>query len=748
MKKWILSAHEPNLKGVRKRESLWTQGNGYMGIRAAFEEDYPLSVRDTLINGVFDRPADEVSELANIPDAINFEFEINGERFSMLAGKISEYDASLNMKTGEFKRNLIWASPKGASVRISFSRIISDSRKHIVAQKISVTSLSDNINLKIKTGINGKVTNEGVQHFDNPQKRAYNDGIYGMHLNTLESNVCVAIHYTLKTNIDCSKTTTIDRRSIYTLAELKLEKNEAFECEKITSYTTARDFEYLDKQASADQLISDGKEYLKDASNLGYDALLAESAASWNDFWASSALEVKSNNDFIDQAVLFAQYHLHIMASRDDNRLGIGAKALSGEGYMGHSFWDTEIFILPYYLVTNPPAARRLLEYRYHLLNVSKEKAKKHGYIGAMYPWESTWITEGEACLEYGALDLVTGERRQFTMGTDEIHITAGVAYGVWQYYCITDDNEFMEKYGNEIIVMTALFWATRAEERNGRYKILNVIGADEYKENVNNNAYTNYMAHKNLELAKNILQNCPKALHDKLSLEYDVEHIKALICDVADNMYLPQADSDGIISQFEGCKDLKEIDITYYKELETVFDIFNDYGFNEIQKMQAYKQADLVMLFYLMQDRFDKELTRKNFEYYEKRTLHDSSLSLCIHALVASHLGMQEFADKLYFDSLCVDLGDNTNNSDAGIHSASIGGIWLDTVMGYGGLHFNENGLFIDPVLPDGWSEYSYYCFYKGTKFKVFVNINGCEVKRISGNKVNIYVNGKEWSE
>ena len=433
------------------------------------------------------------------------------------------------------------------------------------------------------------------------------------------------------------------------------------------------------------------------------------------------------------------------MASRDDNRLGIGAKALSGEGYMGHSFWDTEIYILPYYLCTQPEIARRLLEYRFQLLPIAKNKANRYGFKGAMYPWESAWITDGEACLEYGDIDLLTGEKRKFLMSETEIHITAGISFAVWQYYCMTGDEAFMNEYGNEILVRTAIFWADRAEKKNGRYEICGVIGADEYKEDVNNNAYTNYMAHKNLVLAKKIIEENPNHICNKLSREYDIDEITRNISEVADKLYLPVAEADGIICQFDGVKELKQKDITYYKNLDTVFDIFKDYGLAEILEMAVFKQADLVMLFYLMGDKFDEETIRKNFEYYEERTLHDSSLSMCIHALVAVRLGMKEMAEKFFFDCCCVDLGENTNNSDSGIHSASIGGIWLATVMGYGGLRITDKGVSLSPILPDGWESYTFPVNYKGSKIKITVNKEGSFAKRVSGDAVTITLNDAE---
>ncbi len=745
MDKWILRTTEPEFDRNKERESLWTQGNGYMGVRASFEESYTKSTRTTLMNGLFDCPKGEVPELAVLPDATGMTLELNGEVFSMLFGKVKEFFAELNMKNGEFRRSLVWETAKGEEFRLEFSRFVSDSRKHILAQKVAITPLSGDGTLLLVTGVDGKATNTGVQHFDNPQKRAFPDGINGVYLSTLQSEVDVAIHYAVKTDKESRIDLCTDRRSLFSRVQAEIKQGETITLEKMTAYHMSRDAEYAKTGADMDRLQEDGIAQVKEATALGYDKLMDESAASWEEFWNHSMVEVHSNNGFIDQAVLFSQYHLHIMASKDDNRLGIGAKALSGEGYMGHSFWDTEMFIFPYYLFTNPDTARRLLEYRYQLLPIAKKKAKEQGYLGAMYPWETAWITDGECCIRYSDMDLHTGKRRRFTMPEDEIHITAGIAFAVWQYYCATKDEAFMEAYGNELLVETAIFWATRAEKKNGRYEICGVIGADEYTEDVDNNAYTNYMAQLNLVHGARILKDCPKALKEKLSKDYQLEELTAKICDVAEKLYLPQPDENGLISQFDGCYDLKKLDITYYKNLGRVFAIFDDYPVAEVMKLQVYKQADLVMLFYLMRERFDRETLEKNFRYYEERTLHDSSLSMCIHALVAAQLGMEDMADKLYYDTCCVDLGENTRNSDGGIHSASIGGIWLATIMGYGGLQIREDGLSLSPVLPKGWDSYSFYVYHKGTKLHVTVNQNGCEIQRILGDSVTLKLYEKE---
>lgn len=740
MNPFILSELSFDIKNIRKNESVMCRGNGYICVRASLEEKYINEQRNTLINGVFNAPPGEVSEIAVLPDATNCEIVINGERFDMISGKCSDYSRVLDMRTGESIRSLIWHMKNGEKVKIEFRSFVSLVKKHITALKVVVTPLDGVAEIKVTSGIDSKVTNTGVQHFSAPVRRVYDDGSMGMSLRTLQSEVDVSVHCGCVVDKNCRKEYTTDRRSVYSVTTFCAEKGETAVYQKLTAYATTRDFEYSKAVASAEGVDKDCAMYLKQAFTLGYDDLYAESAGRWEEYWREAPLSI-SGNDFQNKALTFAKYHLNVMSSKDDNRVGIGAKGLSGEGYKGHSFWDTEIFILPYYIYTQPDAARRLLEYRYKLLDSAMLKAKKYGYDGAMYPWEGAWLTDGETCPEYGDLDLLTGELRKNMMGEIEVHISADIAYAVWQYYTATGDEDFMQKCGYEMILMTAYFWTSRVSEINGRYEILNVIGPDEYKDDINNNAYTNYMAFYNLKLALDIRNKIPERLLEKYDIEKMLDKIEATL----QGLYLPKPDSDGIIPAFDGYRELEEIDTSKYKNLDKVGTIFKDYGFGKIQSLQVGKQADTIMLFHLLGEMFDSEQIMKNYIFYEERTLHDSSLSMCFHTLVSAKCGMLEQAEAMYDKACGVDIGENVNNSDEGVHSASIGGIWLALVMGFGGMRIEDGMLSLSPVLPKSWSGYSFTVCFRGTKLLVETNTEGSRITRLSGKTQKIQLCGKK---
>jgi len=741
MSKWILSEKEFNIKNIANYESIMCQGNGYIGIRNSHEEKYVYGNRAALINGVFNAPVGESAELSVLPDVTNFDISIDDCDFSMLTGKTDNYMRELNLKNAESVRELLWTSPDGKRVKMKFSRIVSDVKKHIFAQKITISALDD-IKAVCVSGIDGKVTNSGVSHFGPTTLKRYTDNTIGLTADTLQSDVRVSVC----SAFDCDKKTDFevvtDRRGIYFKFGLDLKQGETVTIEKISAYATSRDFEYIQKEA--ENVTDDCLSYVKEARKAGYDALVEENAKVWGKFWDEKGINIESDNELYESALNFSLYHLKIMANGRDNRLGIGAKALSGEGYKGHSFWDTEIFVLPFYIFNAPETARKLLEYRYRLLEVSRKKAEKYGFSGAMYPWESAWIDDGETCPEFGDIDIDTGERRRLPMSTDEVHISADIAYGVWMYFMATNDIDFMEKYGYEIVIQTAHFWTSKAEERNGRYEILNVIGPDEYKEGVNNNAYTNYMAHFNMELALSFLEALNGETKKRLEEKYDLEEIREKILSVKDKLYLPAADEDGIIPQFDGFSDLKPVDITGYKESSEIFTILSDYPFEEINNMQVCKQADNVMLFYTLKNKFNAEEMKKNFMYYEERTLHDSSLSMCMHSVVASYIGEKQMAEKLYRDCCVVDYGEENNNSAIGIHAAAIGGIWIAAVMGFCGLRADEDGLHINETLPEGIKCIEFPVLYKNSEYKVKVTEGKCEIKRISGESQEIKINGE----
>ena len=741
---WIVEESGFDSRFTGKCESIFTQGNGYLGLRNSLEEQYLNTVRGLFVTGTFNKASeDEVTELPNVSDIVNMELELNGERFCVNGQ--NEYSRTLNLYTGETCRNILWEGQNGEAVRLSFHRFVSYDNVHVIGSYVEITPLSGNVNVSFVSGINAQVTNNGAQHLTEVSKRAFEDKYLQMGMVTTESKVSIAVSTVHKVFLDGREAEIgpnkilDDRRKIHSKLEFLVSKDETVRIEKISTVHSSRDLEYekLGGEPEGQTVCEDGLRCLKEAEKDGYDILFAKSRKVWEEIWNRQDIAIDSRNDHAQVAVRFALYHLQIMVRKEDNRVGVAAKALSGEGYKGHSFWDTETFIFPYFQMAEPEVARTLLEFRYKGLYGARKKAKENGYKGAMYPWEAAWISDGEVTPYIVGVNVHTGEPMICLTGVIEQHITSDIIYALWQYYITTEDEDFMNRYGYEMIIETGRFWNSRLEwiEETGRYEIRDVIGPDEYKEHVDNNAYTNYMAHFTMKLAIKIITQVreeKKEVYDRMEELMQTEgttlgEVQRELTEKAEKLYLPLPDEKtGIIPQFDGYFDLKEIDLSIYKNAPVVGTLFHDYSMEDVQGYQAGKQADVVELLYQMENIADEKTKAKNYMYYEARTLHDSSLSKAIHSIMACDLGMKEEAYGMFMSAALTDLGQEMKSSDAGIHSANMGGVWQDVVMGFGGVRINGGRLRINPHCPDQWNSFTYPICWKGNPLHVTVE-NDC---------------------
>lgn len=723
---WLIAetAFEEAYQG--KCEAIFCNGNGYLGQRAALEERYVGQTRNLLVTGTFNKfDEGEVTELPNLPDVTNLEFNVDGVRFAMDQSNTSEYLRVMNLKTGEVCRTLVWKHPNGNRYALRFTRFASMANEHILGLKAEITAMDADATIRVDSGIDGRVTNGGSQHFHEGEKRIFNNTVLQMRSVTIQSSVTCCLHTAHRYLIDGVETQgkllpIIDRRYMAMRGTFALQKGATLTVEKITSVNTSRDLIYDGMENDAEQVVQDGKTMLEAASHLGYDQLLEESILAWAKIWERADIRIKSSRPFDQLLIRFAIYHLNIMAKKDDNRVGVGAKGLTGEGYKGHSFWDTEVFILPYFTLTNPKAAKSLLEYRYKGLYGARLKAKENGYEGAMYPWEAAWVNDGEVTPLWGAADVVTGKPMKILTGLIEQHITADVAFGVEQYFAVTGDQDFMNRCGYEILIDTARFWASRAtwDEEKKAFVILDVIGPDEYKEHVDNNAYTNYMAAHNMQLALDAMEQLEaenNEVYVRLHKAFDFMESRKAIRKVLAGLYLPKPNEDGIVPQFDGYFDLEHIDLTPYKQASVVGTIYNDYNIEQIGTFQVHKQADTLVLMLLMDDLFSAEVKKKNYYFYENRTLHDSSLSKSTHCVLAADLHEDETAYQFYKGCGEIDLGPIMTTSDMGVHTASMGGIWQCVAYGFGGVRVVGQTLQINPRLPENWNYLSLPLVWRG---------------------------------
>ena len=753
---WILAEDSPDSTQLGKCEAVMCLGNGYMGLRSATEERYLGETRNLLVNGTFNKfDENEVTELPNAADVTAIELWIDGERFSLDQGSYENYSRELNIRTGELTRQVAWTSVGGKKVMLTFKRIVSLKRLHDIAMTVSVTAEGQPVKLKIRSGIDARVTNTGSQHFSEGEKRFYDKKYIQFVEATTQSGITFVINAThafyrdgkeeeLATDVN------IVRRWLYADYTVELEAGQTFTVEKYANVNTTRDFDR--GGLSAAELQEQSLEDLKESVKIGYQTLAKESAEQWEkEVWDIAPIDIQGGegSDLDLFSVRFAQYHMRLMVPRHDNRMNIGAKALSGEGYKGHCFWDTEIFLLPYFIFTDPEAAKKLVEYRYLSLPGAHKKAEENGYDGAMFPWESAWLDDGETCPLYDGTDILTGTPIKVWSGIIEQHITADVAFGVWQYGIITDDEDFMQRCGYELIMDTAKFWASRLEPgEDGKYHINDVVGPDEYHEHVNDNAFTNYMARWNMAKAieyHDMLKEKQPELFKELSDKLNLSEAYGKWVDAVEHIYLPQPTKDNILPMDDRFMNGKYIDLTKYKEQDFVGGIMKDYNLEQIQGIQVCKQADCLVLFYLLEDEFPLEVKKASWAYYVDRTLHDSSLSLSTHSVQAADMEDMDMAYDLFKKASMIDLGPVMTTSNAGIHAASFGGVWECVVYGFGGARMLNGKLRIDPRLPKAWDKLTYTLLWKGQKLEVTVTKDNTEIRNLTGTKtVEVEVDGQ----
>jgi len=465
----------------------------------------------------------------------------------------------------------------------------------------------------------------------------------------------------------------------------------------------------------------DARRQLGAARALGSSGVVDEHEAGWARRWGESDVVV-GGDTAAQLALRFALYHLNGAANPDDERVSIAARALTGGGYRGHVFWDTEIFLLPFYTLTWPEAARTLLMYRFHTLDAARAKASRLGWRGALYAWESAGTGE-ETTPEH-----VTGPDGRVVRvlcGLEEQHISADVAYAVWNYWLATGDDAFLREAGAEIILETARFWSSRAVLEAGRRHIRGVIGPDEYHETIDDNAFTNVMARWNLrravEVADVLRQRWPAcwaALSRRIGLEDEELREWAAAAEAMATGLDPRT---GLFEQFAGFFGLETIDLAKYEARSVPMDV--ELGRERTRTTQVVKQADVVALLALLPDEFAAGSGDANYLYYEPRCSHGSSLSTAMHGLAAARLGRTEAALGFFRQTSAIDLADMRGAADGGVHIAPLGGIWMMAVLGFAGLTIDDEGIGLDPQMPDEWQSLKFSVRWRGRHVSISVD-------------------------
>ncbi|OKH40579.1 beta-phosphoglucomutase [[Phormidium ambiguum] IAM M-71] len=727
---WTLTENQFDPEQLHSRETVFTIGNGYLGTRGSLEEGYPRSSPSTLIHGVYDEVPIVYTELANCPDWLPFLVIIDGDRFRLDQGEILSYQRQLDLRRGTLYRRVRWRSPSNKTVDFSWERFASLADQNVVALRFEITPINSEVTVEIQASINGYPENQGYNHWELLNQGKIDRGTW-LHTRTRASRIELAIAFKLLiSGIDAALQITNAPGYPTVSSTFLATPGTNVIVEKLITIFTSRETETP---------VESAQNRLTQLSN--YTTLLNENEDAWREVWHQSDIVIEGDTR-AQLAVRYNLFQLLISAPRHDDKVSIPAKTLSGFGYRGHVFWDTEIFILPFFTFTQPKIARNLLTYRYYTLNGARRKAAHYGYKGAMYAWESA-DTGDEVTPRWALPNQPYGEEIRIWCRDREIHISADVAYAVWYYWKATNDDEWMRDYGAEIILDTAIFWMSRVEwnTKQERYEIREVIGADEYHEHVSNNVFTNRMAQWHLEKALIVYDwlnnNFPDRFTElKNKLKLTAER-RSRWQDIATNLWILYDESSALIEQFEGFFDLEDINLEDYeprtKSIQAIL------GIEAGNKRQVLKQPDVLMLLYLMRQSkeipYNQETLRQNWDYYAPRTdiTYGSSLGPAIHAILASDLGKNEEAYERFMQAALVDLEDVRGNANDGIHGASAGGIWQAVVLGFGGVQFAENGPVAQPQLPPGWNR---------LKFKIHWQDNWHEFDLVSPKSSSVTMN------
>jgi trehalose/maltose hydrolase-like predicted phosphorylase len=710
---WTITEDSFDPKKQHHKETIFTIGNGYLCTRGAFEEGHPDDHRATFIHGVFDEAPIVFTELANAPDWLPITIHLNGERFSLDSGTIESFQRTLDLRNGLLTRVVRWRSPSGISASLTFERFASLADEHLLYVRCRVTPEFAGT-IEIRAGLNGNMHNEGLVHW-NWVGQGKREGVIHLHNRTRRSGIetASAMHITTSGHEIVSQDWDVENAPTR-MVRFEARPGQTVGIDKRVAVFTSRDVESKEIINAAVNNVRAGA---------GWELALQASAQAWVEEWNRTDVVIEGDDE-AQIAIRFNLFQMLIAAPRHDDRVNIGAKTLSGFGYRGHAFWDTEIFMLPLFTFTAPHIAKNLLNYRFRNLPGARRKAQANGFEGAQFPWESA-DTGDEVTPTWVPHFADRTKLVRIWTGDIEIHISADIAHAAHQYWQATGDDEWFIEKGAELILDTAKFWASRAEwnaELN-RYEYNDVIGPDEYHEHVDNNAYTNRMAQWNLQTALDVLEWLTQHATEKAEelierLDLNEQRLQKWR-DVIEKIYL-HVESSGLIEQFEGYYQRKDIDL---KSLEprtkSAQEIFGIEGCNETQIL---KQPDVLMLQYVLREHYSDEAVRVNYEFYNPRTDHTygSSLGPSIMAVMACEVGKPDDAYEHFIRAVRADLRDVRGNAGDGIHAASAGGTWQSVVFGFGGLRITRDRWTTRPRLPHHWKRLTFKFHHRGQWHKV----------------------------
>ncbi len=729
-------------------ESVFSIGNGRMGQRANFEEDYSGEMlRGSYVAGVYYPDKTRVgwwkngypeyfAKVLNAPNWIGIHISVDNQRLDIAKCQVEDFRRVLDMRSGLLSRNFTATFPDGKKVHVESKRFCSMAHGEIGALRYSVKPLNFTSKATFSIYADADVVNTDANYDEKFWEEVFKDASEGRAVVTAQTkktlfHVATGIHYDIQT--DGKKAIpdriNVEKREKYAgnVVQLTLERGKET---VIYKYAAVLSSENHPKA----QMVEHCYKVLDEAVEKGFEQLYKEHASVWERKWEECDITIEGDVA-AQQGIRFNIFQLTQTYTGEDERLNIGPKGFTGEKYGGSTYWDTEAYCLPFYLGTaEPKVARNLLIYRYKHLEKAIENAKKLGFTdgAALYPMVTM---NGEEC------------HNEWEITFEEIHRNGAIAYAIFDYIRYTGDHQYLAAYGLEVLIAISRFWAQRinwSTQRN-QYVMLGVTGPNEYENNVNNNWYTNTIAVWTLRYTQQAIDFVKRddpsryqEIVDKASFNEQREIGKWK--DIAEKMHYPEDDKRGVFLQQDGFLD---------KELLTVADlkpedrpINQKWSWDRILRSCFIKQADVLQGMYFFEDRYELETIRANFDFYEPMTVHESSLSPCVHVILASKLGYTQKAYELYLRTARLDLDDYNNDTEDGCHITSMAGTWLSVTKGFGGMKVKDDILCFYPFLPDQWKSYSFRLEFRGRVIKVKVLKGKTETTLVSGDPIDICLN------
>jgi alpha,alpha-trehalose phosphorylase len=738
---------------LRRNETIFSLGNGHLGMRGNFEEGFPGGVVGTYINGFYEETPITYGEIAygyaknrqvmlNVADGKAITLSVGGERFDLSSGTILSSERTLDLARGVLHRRVAWRSPAGREVEIRVRRLVSLSRRHAAVIDWSVSLLRGSCPIEVESAIDGSVGNQaaaddpriGTRFAERPLRTMQSEaegarGILVQKTRTTGFVLACAMDHVVESGaleqgpaVACS--TSPDRASVTVQAQAR--EGSTLRLVKYLAYCTSREF-------PGESCARRAREEVTRTRQAGIETLLEEQAQTLSLFWHAADVQIEGD-DSLQQGVRFNLFSLFQSAGRD-GRTSIAAKGLTGEGYEGHYFWDTEIYVLPFFTYSNPQIARALVAYRLGILGKARARAAEMSQRGALFPWRTIG---GEETSPY------------YPAGTAQYHINADIVHAFRTYILATGDRTLLSEGGAEMLFETARLWAdlgTRIPRRNGAFCINEVTGPDEYSALVNNNAYTNLMARENLEYA------AATAEEMRRDNPAELERISAAIGlsgaeieewrRAAETMYLPFDRELGIWLQDDGFLDRAPWD--FAGTPPESYPLLLHYHPLVIYRHQVLKQPDVVLAQVLLGHRFSMAEKKRNYDFYNPLTTGDSSLSPCIQCVAAAELGYIDAAYEYFSRTARMDLDDVNGNAGDGIHTAAMAGTWVSLVQGFAGMRDIGGRLSFKPRLPGSWICLRFRLQFRDRLLQVTIRRQTVTCDLLEGDPLDISIRGKD---